>query len=39
MLTVVREIAAAVDVATPSLDALLGLTRLAAQERGLYPSP
>jgi 2-dehydropantoate 2-reductase len=38
MLTVVREIAATVDVATPSLDALLGLTRLAARERGLYPT-
>ncbi|MEV4508285.1 2-dehydropantoate 2-reductase [Dactylosporangium sp. NPDC049525] len=38
MLTVVREIAATVGVATPSLDALLGLTRLAARERGLYPT-
>jgi 2-dehydropantoate 2-reductase len=39
MLTVVREIAAEVGVPTPSLDALLGLTRLAARERGLYPLP
>jgi 2-dehydropantoate 2-reductase len=39
MLTVVREIAATVDVPTPSLDALLGLTRLAARQRGLYPTP
>ncbi len=39
MLTVVREIAATVGVPTPSLDALLGLTRLAARERGLYPTP
>jgi 2-dehydropantoate 2-reductase len=38
MLTVVREIAATVAVPTPSLDALLGLTRLAARERGLYPT-
>ncbi|GAB3851270.1 2-dehydropantoate 2-reductase [Dactylosporangium cerinum] len=38
MLTVVREIAATVDVPTPSLAALLGLTRLAARERGLYPT-
>lgn len=39
MLTAVREIAATVAVPTPSLDALLGLTRLAARERGLYPTP
>jgi 2-dehydropantoate 2-reductase len=39
MLTVVREIAETVGVPTPSLDALLGLTRLAARERGLYPLP
>jgi 2-dehydropantoate 2-reductase len=38
MLTVVREIAATVGTPTPSLDALLGLTRLAARERGLYPT-
>jgi 2-dehydropantoate 2-reductase len=38
MLTAVREIAQAVDVPTPSLDALLGLARLAARQRGLYPS-
>jgi 2-dehydropantoate 2-reductase len=36
MLTAVREIAGALDVPTPSLDALLGLTRLAAEQRGLY---
>lgn len=39
MLTAVREIAATAGVPTPSLDALLGLTRLAARERGLYPTP
>jgi 2-dehydropantoate 2-reductase len=33
----VREIAARLGVATPSLDALFGLTRLMAQTRGLYP--
>jgi 2-dehydropantoate 2-reductase len=38
MLTVVREIAATVGTPTPSLAALLGLTRLAARERGLYPT-
>lgn len=32
-----REIAAAVGVPTPYLDALLGLARLQAQTRGLYP--
>jgi 2-dehydropantoate 2-reductase len=32
----VREIAAAVGVPTPATDALMGLTRLAAQQRGLY---
>jgi len=32
----VREIAAAVGVPTPATDALMGLTRLAARERGLY---
>ncbi|WP_238011920.1 2-dehydropantoate 2-reductase [Dactylosporangium sp. AC04546] len=39
MLTAVREIAVAVGIPTPSLDALLGVTRLAARERGLYPLP
>jgi 2-dehydropantoate 2-reductase len=39
IVTVVREIGEAVGVATPYLDALLGLTRLAAGERGLYPYP
>ena len=33
----VREIASAVGVPTPATDALMGLTRLAAQQRGLYP--
>ena len=37
LLTVVREIAMRVDIATPNLDALLGLTRLFARTRGLYP--
>lgn len=34
----VHEIGARVDVATPNIDALLGLTRLMARERGLYPA-
>jgi 2-dehydropantoate 2-reductase len=38
LLTVVREIAAHVGIATPNLDALLGLTRLFARTRGLYPA-
>ena len=33
----VREIATRVGVATPNLDALFGLVRLMAQQRGLYP--
>jgi 2-dehydropantoate 2-reductase len=37
LLTVVREIAQRVDVPTPNLDALLGLTRVFARTRGLYP--
>ncbi len=37
LITVVREIALRVDIATPNLDALLGLTRLFARSRGLYP--
>ena len=35
---VVREIAQHVGVATPNIDALLGLTRLFARTRGLYPA-
>lgn len=38
MVTVVREIALTVGVPTPAIDALLGLTRLAARTRGLYPA-
>jgi 2-dehydropantoate 2-reductase len=38
LLTVVREIAQRVGVATPNLDALLGLTRVFARSRGLYPA-
>ena len=34
----VREIGRRVGVATPNIDALLGLTRLFAQVRGLYPT-
>lgn len=34
----VREIAAHVGLATPNLDALFGLVRLMARERGLYPA-
>jgi 2-dehydropantoate 2-reductase len=37
LVTVVREIAQRLDVATPNIDALLGLTRLFARVRGLYP--
>ncbi|MEO8525317.1 MAG: 2-dehydropantoate 2-reductase [Caldimonas sp.] len=37
LVTAVHEIGARVGVATPSIDALLGLTRLMAQQRGLYP--
>ena len=33
----VREIGVRLDVPTPNIDALLGLTRLMARERGLYP--
>jgi 2-dehydropantoate 2-reductase len=35
--TAVREIGGRVGVATPNIDALLGLTRLMARGRGLYP--
>ena len=34
---VVREIAQRLSIATPNIDALLGLTRLFARVRGLYP--
>jgi 2-dehydropantoate 2-reductase len=37
LLTAVREIGQAVDERTPHIDALLGLTRLNARVRGLYP--
>ncbi|MEO5765649.1 MAG: 2-dehydropantoate 2-reductase [Casimicrobiaceae bacterium] len=37
LLSSVREIGAKVGVATPRLDALLGLARLHARTRGLYP--
>jgi 2-dehydropantoate 2-reductase len=36
LLSVVREIALQLKIATPNLDALLGLTRLFARQRGLY---
>ena len=38
IVSVVREIASRVGVATPNIDALLGLTRLFARSRGLYPA-
>jgi 2-dehydropantoate 2-reductase len=38
LLTVVREIASRVDMRTPHLDGLLGLTRLFARTKGLYPA-
>ncbi|OGA98212.1 MAG: 2-dehydropantoate 2-reductase [Burkholderiales bacterium RIFCSPHIGHO2_12_FULL_69_20] len=37
LVSVVREIAQRVDVATPFIDALLGLARLHGRVRGLYP--
>ena len=37
LVTVVREIAQRLSIATPNIDALLGLTRLFARVRGLYP--
>ena len=37
LVTVVREIALRLGIATPNIDALLGLTRLFARVRGLYP--
>ena len=38
LVTVVREIAQRVGVATPFIDALLGLARLHARVHGLYPA-
>ncbi len=38
IVSVVREIAQRVGVATPNIDALLGITRLFARTRGLYPA-
>lgn len=37
LVSAVREIGAHVGIATPNIDALLGLARLHAQVRGLYP--
>ncbi|TAG82604.1 MAG: 2-dehydropantoate 2-reductase [Burkholderiales bacterium] len=37
LVNVVREIGAHVNVPTPNIDALFGLARLFARERGLYP--
>jgi 2-dehydropantoate 2-reductase len=37
LVSVVREIAQRLQIATPNIDALLGLTRLFARVRGLYP--
>jgi len=39
LVSAVREIGERLALATPNIDALLGLTRLMARERGLYPSP
>jgi 2-dehydropantoate 2-reductase len=38
LVTAVHEIGARVGVATPDIGALLGLTRLMARTRGLYPA-
>ena len=38
IVTAVQEIGQRLQIATPSIDALLGITRLFAQVRGLYPS-
>jgi len=38
IVTVVHELGKRTGVATPSIDALLGLTRLFARSRGLYPA-
>jgi 2-dehydropantoate 2-reductase len=37
LVTVVQEIAQRLQIATPNIDTLLGLTRLFARQRGLYP--
>jgi 2-dehydropantoate 2-reductase len=37
LVTVVREMAQRLHIATPNIDALLGLTRVFARTRGLYP--
>ena len=37
LLGATREIAGHLGLATPSIDALFGLARLMARERGLYP--
>lgn len=37
LVTAVREIGERIGIATPNIDALLGLTRLMARGRGLYP--
>jgi len=37
IVAVVREMAQRLDIATPNIDALLGLTRLFGRVRGLYP--
>ena len=39
LVTAVHEIGARVGVATPNIGALLGLARLMARQRGLYPAP
>jgi 2-dehydropantoate 2-reductase len=38
LVAAVREIGERLSLATPNIDALLGLTRLMARERGLYPA-
>ena len=38
LVAAVREIGVHLNLPTPSIDALLGLTRLMARERGLYPA-
>lgn len=39
LVAAVREIGVRLGKPTPNIDALLGLTRLMAQQRGLYPAP
>jgi 2-dehydropantoate 2-reductase len=39
IVTVVHELGKRVSIPTPNIDALLGLTRLFAQSRNLYPQP